>query len=94
MAGPSLATVARAAGVSPSTVSNAYNRPEQMSAQVRARVFAVALEQGYAGPDPAARSLRSRRAGAIGVLFTVPLAYAFTDPYCAALLTGLAEVAE
>jgi DNA-binding LacI/PurR family transcriptional regulator len=92
--GPSMQSVARAAGVSASTVSNAYNRPEQLSAQVRARVLAVAAEQGYAGPDPAARSLRSRRSGAVGVLFTVPLPYAFTDPYCAALLTGLAEVAE
>jgi len=28
---PTLETVARAAGVSPMTVSNAYNRPDQMS---------------------------------------------------------------
>ena len=29
--------VAAAAGVSPSTVSNAYNKPEQLSAEVRQR---------------------------------------------------------
>lgn len=34
-------------------------------------------ELGYAGPDAAARSLRTRRAGAIGVIFTVGLSYAF-----------------
>jgi DNA-binding LacI/PurR family transcriptional regulator len=91
---PSLSTVAEAAGVSPSTVSNAYNRPEHLSAEVRARVFAIAAEQGYAGPDPAARSLRSRRAGAVGVLFTMQLSYAFSDPYCAEMLRGLTEIAE
>ena len=41
---PTLETVARAAGVSPMTVSNAYNRPDQMSEQTRARVLDVARE--------------------------------------------------
>jgi len=91
---PSLKTVATAAGVSPSTVSNAYNRPQQLSAELRARILRVARDQGYAGPDAAARSLRSGRAGAIGVLFTAGLSYAFSDPYCLELLAGAAEVAE
>jgi DNA-binding LacI/PurR family transcriptional regulator len=91
---PSLSSVATAAGVSPSSVSNAYNKPEHLSAEVRARILAIAAEQGYAGPDPAARSLRSRRAGAIGALFSMRLPYAFSDPYCVELLTGLSETAE
>jgi DNA-binding LacI/PurR family transcriptional regulator len=91
---PSLSSVATAAGVSPSSVSNAYNKPEHLSAEVRARILAIAAEQGYAGPDPAARSLRSRRAGAIGALFSMRLPYAFSDPYCVELLTGLSEMAE
>ena len=86
--------VAAAAGVSPSTVSNAYNKPEQLSAEVRQRIFATARELGYAGPDAAARSLRSRRAGAIGLLLTEQLSYAFSDPFAVGLLAGLAEVAE
>lgn len=86
--------VAAAAGVSPSTVSNAYNRPQQLSAEVRKRIFATARELGYPGPDAAARSLRSRRAGAIGVLLTEQLSYAFSDPFAVGLLAGLAEVAE
>lgn len=92
--GPSLKSVAQAAGVSVSSVSNAYNKPEQLSADVRARIFAVAKEQGYAGPDAAARSLRSRRAGAIGMLFTERLSYAFSDPYSVGLLAGISEIAE
>jgi DNA-binding LacI/PurR family transcriptional regulator len=92
--GPSLKTVASAVGVSVATVSNAYNRPEHLSAGLRERIFAVAQELGYAGPDPAARSLRSGRSGAIGVLTTTQLSYAFSDPYCTRLLAGVAEVAE
>jgi DNA-binding LacI/PurR family transcriptional regulator len=90
---PSLLTVAAAAGVSRSTVSNAYNRPDQLSAELRRRVLDVAAELGYAGPDPAASALRTRRTGSVGILFAQELTYAFSDPYCADLLTGVAEVA-
>jgi DNA-binding LacI/PurR family transcriptional regulator len=92
--GPNVKTVAEAAGVSPASVSNAYNKPERLSPQVRERILATAQAQGYAGPDAAARSLRTGRAGMIGVIFTVQLSYAFTDPYCSAMLTGLSEIAE
>jgi len=92
--GPTLKTVATAAGVSTATVSNAYNRPDRMSAAVRTRVLAVADELGYTGPDPAAQSLRRRRSGTIGVLFATPLSYAFDDPYCVQLLAGIAQVVE
>jgi DNA-binding LacI/PurR family transcriptional regulator len=89
-----LKTVAEQAGVSVSTVSNAYNKPEQMSAEVRQRVLETARLLGYAGPNPAARSLRSQRAGAIGLLLTEQLSYAFSDPYSVGMLAGLSEVAE
>jgi DNA-binding LacI/PurR family transcriptional regulator len=90
---PSLKSVAAAAGVSPSTISNAYNHPDQLSAGLRQRVLDLAAELGYPGPNPAASSLRSRRTGSIGVLFAQELTYAFSDPYCTDLLTGVAEVA-
>ena len=92
--GTDLKSVAKAAGVSVSSVSNAYNKPEQLSARMRDRILGIAREQGYAGPDAAARTLRSRRAGAIGVLLTEQLSYAFSDPYAVGLLAGLAEIAE
>jgi len=91
---PTLQTVADAVGVSRSTVSNAYSRPDQLSAELRERILAAAAELGYAGPDPAARSLRRGRAGAIGMLFTATLSYAFTDPYAVQYLRGLAAAAE
>jgi DNA-binding LacI/PurR family transcriptional regulator len=89
-----LKTVAEACGVSISTVSNAYNKPDQLSAEARQRILETAKELGYAGPNPAARTLRSQRAGAIGLLFTEQLSYAFSDPYSVGMLAGLSEVAE
>ena len=94
MGNVTLKSVAEAAGVSISTVSNAYNKPDQLSAEVRQRVLETAKALGYAGPNPAARSLRSQRAGAIGLLFTEKLSYAFSDPYAVGMLAGLSEVAE
>ena len=88
---PTLDTVAAAAGVSRMTVSNAYNRPDQLSAATRERVLAVAAELGYAGPDPAGRSLRRGTSGAVGVVLTESLSYAFTDPGLVSFLRGVAD---
>jgi DNA-binding LacI/PurR family transcriptional regulator len=87
-------TLAEAVGVSASTVSNAYNKPDQLSADLRARIFAKAEDLGYTGPDAAGRMLRSGRAGAVGVLLTERLSYAFSDPFAIGFLTGLSEVLE
>jgi DNA-binding LacI/PurR family transcriptional regulator len=89
-----LLDVARAAGVSRSTVSYVYNQPERVSADTRERVLAAAAAIGYAGPDPLAASLRRGRAGAIGVLFTEVLSYAFDDPAAVRFLRGIASVVE
>lgn len=89
---PTLDTVAQAAGVSRMTVSNAYNRPDQLSAATRERVLAVAAELGYGGPDPAGRSLRRGSTGTIGIVLTESLSYAFTDPGLVSILRGIADV--
>jgi len=94
VAKPTLQTVADYVGVSRSTVSNAYSRPDQLSPAVRERILEAARSLGYAGPDPTARSLRSGRVGAVGALLTAPLAQAFTDPYAVLFMQGLAESAE
>ncbi len=86
-----LKTVARAVGVSPATVSNAYNRPHKLTPALRERILRAARELGYPGPHPAARSLRRGRAGSIGLLFGEALAYAFQDPGAVEFLRGLAE---
>src|SRR3954447_15105487 len=85
-----LADVAAHLGVSRTTVSNAYNRPDQLSPKLRDRVLAAATDLGYAGPDPMARGLRRGRTGALVLVFDQPLTYAFTDPAAALFLTGMA----
>ena len=61
---PTLATIANALDVSRMTVSNAFNRPDQLSPELRERVLAKAKELGYSGPDPQARALSRGRASA------------------------------
>jgi DNA-binding LacI/PurR family transcriptional regulator len=86
-----LVTLAKDLGVSRATVSNAYNHPDQLSKQLRARILARAEEVGWAGPDPAGRSLRSGTVGAVGVLVDQSLSYAFSDPATVLFLDGLAQ---
>ncbi|NVN53348.1 Transcriptional regulator, LacI family [Mycolicibacterium hippocampi] len=75
-------------------MSNAYNRPDQLSAELRDRVLSTAKRLGYPGPDPVARSLRTRRAGAVGLMITEPLNYCFSDPAALDFVAGLAESCE
>ena len=94
MARMTVKTLAAVLGVSPATVSNAYNRPDQLSPQLRERILATAEELGYPGPDAAGRTLRMGRAGAVGVLVSERLSYAFSDPFAIEFLTGLSEIVE
>ena len=84
-----LRDVAERAGVSVGSASQAFGRPELVSDDVRERVLAAADELGYPGPDPAARRLRTGRAGAIGLIFSERLAYQFTDPASPPFLRGV-----
>jgi DNA-binding LacI/PurR family transcriptional regulator len=86
-----LRDVAAAAGVSMGTASNAFSRPELLSEEMRERVLAEARGLGYAGPDPVARRLRTGRAGALGLIFTDRLAYAFEDQAAVSFVGGVAR---
>ena len=86
-----LQTVADAVGVSRMTVSNAFSRPDQLSATLRARILDAAADLGYAGPDPTARALARRSTGAVGVVLTDSLGEAFRDPAASAFFGALAE---
>ncbi|GGM03477.1 LacI family DNA-binding transcriptional regulator [Deinococcus aerophilus] len=86
-----LREVARELGVSVATVSNAYNRPDQLSAELREKILDTARALGYSGPDPLARSLRRGRSGVIGVVYDAPLEYAFADPAAALFLGSVAH---
>jgi DNA-binding LacI/PurR family transcriptional regulator len=73
------------------TVSNAFSRPDQLSATLRRTILATAAELGYVGPDPAARALARGTAGAVGVLLTESLHYAFSDEVAVRFLGAVAE---
>ncbi|ABF46537.1 MULTISPECIES: LacI family DNA-binding transcriptional regulator [Deinococcus] len=89
-----LRDVAARLGVSPATVSNAYNRPDQLSPELRERVLRAAHELGYSGPNPLARSLRRGRTGVIGVVYDSSLHSAFADPAASLFLGGVARAVQ
>lgn len=79
-------------GVSTATVSNAFNRPDQLSAKLRERILREAAELGYYGPNLAARTLRRGQSEVIGVMLLDSLKYSLSDPVASQLLQGIAEV--
>ena len=85
-----LQTIADAVGVSRMTVSNAFSRPDQLSAELRERVLATAAELGYVGPDPRARALARGRTGSVGIMITDALEESFTDEVAMQVLAGVA----
>ncbi len=70
------------------TASYAYNRPDRVSDRARSKVLAAAVQLGYAGPDPSARSLRRGSTRTLGVVLGEHLSYAFDDPQAVAFLAG------
>ncbi|XOV80461.1 MAG: LacI family DNA-binding transcriptional regulator [Aestuariibacter sp.] len=87
-----LKEVAKSLGVSTATVSNAFNRPDQLSEKLRARILKEAAELGYFGPNLAARSLRKGQSDVIAVILADSLAYSFSDPVASQFLQGVSEV--
>lgn len=86
-----LQTIADQVGVSRMTVSNAFSRPDQLSDELRLRVLSAAQELGYVGPDPTARALARGTTGAVGVLLTDALSYAFSDEVSTTFLAALVD---
>ena len=69
---PTVADVARAAGVSRQTVSNALNAPARLRPETLQRVLVTVGELGYR-PNRAARSLRRRESRLVGLHIQPPL---------------------
>jgi DNA-binding LacI/PurR family transcriptional regulator len=91
MGRPTLQSVADKVGVSRMTVSNAFSRPDQLSADLRRRILQAAEEVGYVGPDPAARALARGRTGSVGLLLTESMTEALHDQVAAAFLAAVGD---
>jgi len=83
----SIQDIARAAGVSHSTVSRALRNNPLISADVRAQIQRLALEMGYT-PNAIAQSLQRQRTNTIGLVVT-----SIADPFLADVVKGVEEVA-
>jgi DNA-binding LacI/PurR family transcriptional regulator len=83
--------VAKAIGVSTATISNAFNRPDQLSEALRTKILSKCQELGYVGPSAAGRYLRTGRSGVVGIVLTDRLAYSMNDYVASHFLSGLAD---
>ena len=90
---PRIADVARAAGVSKTAVSFAFNSPGRLSPETLGRIRDVAESLGYR-PHPVARMLSQRRTLTIGVLTPQALSVIFSNPFFGAFSEGVALAAE
>ncbi|MGD9484468.1 LacI family DNA-binding transcriptional regulator [Streptomyces sp. TRM70308] len=87
---PTLEAVAAHAGVSRATVSRVINGGAGVRAEVRERVRASVAALGYV-PNQAARSLVTRRTGAVAVVIAEPETRVFSDPFFARQLRGISR---
>lgn len=82
---PTLEDVAAFAGVSRSTASRALNGDANVSNRAKDAVLAAARDLGYS-PNQAARSLVTRRTGAVAVVLSEPEEVVLGDPYRTAVM--------
>ncbi len=87
---PTLEAVAAHAGVSRATVSRVVNGGAGVRAEVREKVRQSVEELGYV-PNNAARTLVTRRTGAIAVVIAEPERRVFADPFFAQQLRGISR---
>lgn len=76
--------IARAAGVSPSTVSRALGKPGRLSAKTEQKVHRVAKELGYLAPDRTDGVSATPSSGMVAILVRD-----FDDPYTARILNAI-----
>ncbi|WP_432141807.1 LacI family DNA-binding transcriptional regulator [Streptomyces sp. bgisy084] len=87
---PTLEAVAARAGVSRATVSRVVNGGAGVRAAVQERVRQAVTELGYV-PNSAARSLVTRRTGAVAVVIAEPETRVFSDPFFGRQLRGISR---
>lgn len=84
---PTIADVARRAGVSKGAVSYALNGQPGVSAATRQRIMAIAAEIGFS-PSSAARALSGSAARAVGLTLRRPARILSIEPFFMGLISG------
>jgi DNA-binding LacI/PurR family transcriptional regulator len=84
----SIKDIAKAAGVSHSTVSRALSDSSLVSDETKAHIQRLAKEMGYS-PDSLARSLVTRQTHTVGVVVTT-----IADPFIAEVVQGIEATAQ
>lgn len=87
-----LKDVALQLGVSTATISNAYNRPDQLSAAKRIEILAACQRIGYDGPNKAAQILRKGQSNIIALVTADSIDYTVSDPVASKFIRGVATV--
>ncbi|WP_067143383.1 LacI family DNA-binding transcriptional regulator [Microtetraspora malaysiensis] len=85
---PTIADIARRAGVSKGAVSYALNGRPGVSEATRARILAIAQEIGWQ-PNSAARALNGARAEAVGLALCRPARFLGMEPFFMELISGI-----
>jgi DNA-binding LacI/PurR family transcriptional regulator len=88
---PTLEQVAELAGVSRSTASRAINGGSKVSERAQRAVDDAVRQLGYA-PNPAARTLVTRRTGSVAFVVPEPDEMVFSDPFFARTLHVVTDV--
>ena len=85
---PTIADIARRAGVTKAAVSFALNGQPGVSAATRERILAIAAEIGFE-PSSAARALSDGRAGAFGLIIDRPARTLGSETFFMQLISGI-----
>jgi DNA-binding LacI/PurR family transcriptional regulator len=88
---PTIADVARLAGVSPSAVSFVFNNRPGLSDETKARILAAAEQVGWQ-PSRTARALSRGRAMALGLVLTREPELIGADPFFSTFIAGVESV--
>ncbi len=89
-----LKSIAHELGVSNATVSNAFNRPDQLSKKKREEILEACAKLGYYGPNKAAQSLRKGKFNIVALVLPDSLEYMVSDPVASEFMTGVSSILE
>lgn len=87
-----LRSIADTLNVSTATISNAFNRPDQLSKAKREEILAECQKLGYFGPNKAAQSLRRGKSGIIALVLADSIDYMVSDPVASSFIRGVSEM--